>query len=139
MQAHRNFGSRRHRFSLQTHECQFMQLEFIFLSNLNDIFSWLSSGCFPCCCSISELPIHFQTSEGEKDWQEKLHGAGCFWCMACNAGQMGQALNREQTWEIYPQEINIHLCSSSSISSSIKGSSLRIWVSCCRNSMHIDF
>lgn len=44
---------------------------------------------------------------------------------------------RAQTQEIYPQEIIIHSCSSSS--SSIKGSSLGIWVGCRRNSMRNDF
>ena len=138
VQAHRNFDSWRYWFSLKIHECLITQLEFIFLSNLNDICSWLSCGCIPCCCSISELPIHFQTSKGEMVRQEKsfikLEAPGTLHVIQ---DRQVKLLIRAQTREIYPQEIIIH--SRSSSSSSTKGSSLEIWVSCRRNSMHNGF
>lgn len=140
MQAPRNFDSWGYWFSLKTHECLLTRLEFVFLSNLSDICSCLSPGCFPHCCSISELPIHFQTSEGQMVWQEKknsvkLEAPGTLHVIQDRRVKLWI---KAQTWEIYPQEIIIHSCSSSS-SSSTKGSSLGIWVSCRRNSMHNDF
>lgn len=137
IQAHRNFDLWRYWFSFKIHECLITQLEFIFLSNLNDVCSWLSSGGFLCCCSIAELPIHFQASEREIVWQEKnsmeLEGPGTLHAIQDRRVKLWI---RAQTQEIYPQEI-IHVVVVVVVTH--KGSSSGIWVSCHRNSMHNDF